>query len=51
MKAKKLVYGVGLNNADYAVRNWFKRKLELAKELAAIQEDPRVAKALVDRYT
>lgn len=30
---------------------WLKRKLELAKELAAIQTDPRVAKALVDRYT
>ena len=29
---------------------WLKRKLELAHELAAIQEDPRVAKALVDRY-
>lgn len=30
---------------------WLKRKLELAKELAAIQTDPRVAKALVDRYS
>lgn len=30
---------------------WRKRKLELAKELAAEQEDPRVAKALIDRYT
>lgn len=30
---------------------WRKRKLELAKELAAIQTDPRVAKALVDRYS
>lgn len=29
---------------------WLKRKLELAHELAAIQEDPRVAKALIDRY-
>ena len=29
---------------------WLTRKLELAHELAAIQEDPRVAKALVDRY-
>lgn len=30
---------------------WRKRKLELAHELAAIQPDPRVAKALVDRYS
>lgn len=30
---------------------WMKRKLELAHELAAIQEDPRVAKALIDRYS
>ena len=30
---------------------WLNRKLELAHELAAIQEDPRVAKALVDRYS
>lgn len=30
---------------------WLKRKLELAYELAAIQEDPRVAKALIDRYS
>ena len=30
---------------------WCKRKLELAHELAAIQTDPRVAKALIDRYS
>lgn len=30
---------------------WLKRKLELAKELAAVQTDPRVAKALIDRYS
>ncbi|HRN97581.1 MAG TPA: hypothetical protein PLZ58_04005 [Candidatus Saccharibacteria bacterium] len=30
---------------------WSKRKLELAHELAAIQTDPRVAKALIDRYS
>lgn len=30
---------------------WMKRKLELAHELAAIQEDLRVAKALIDRYS
>ena len=29
---------------------WLKRKLELAHELASIQTDPRVAKALIDRY-
>lgn len=29
---------------------WLKRKLELAHELAEIQTDPRVAKALVERY-
>jgi len=30
---------------------WQKRKLELAKELAAIQTDPRIAKALISRYS
>lgn len=30
---------------------WLKRKNELAHELAAIQTDPRVAKALIDRYS
>ena len=30
---------------------WLKRKLYLAKELAAIQTDPRVAEALIDRYS
>lgn len=30
---------------------WLKRKLELARELAAIQKDERVAKVLVDRYS
>ena len=30
---------------------WLKRKLELAHELAAIQTDPRVARALIDRYS
>jgi len=29
---------------------WLKRKRELAHELAALQTDPRVAKALIDRY-
>ena len=30
---------------------WLKRKLELAHDLAAIQTDERVAKALIDRYS
>lgn len=30
---------------------WKKRKLELAHELAAIQTDPRVARALINRYS
>lgn len=30
---------------------WLKRKLELTYELAAIQTDERVAKALIERYT
>ena len=30
---------------------WLKRKLELAHELAAIQTDQRVAKALIERYS
>lgn len=34
-----------------AHKAWLKRKLELSYELAAIQTDERVAKALIDRYT
>lgn len=34
-----------------AHETWRKRKLELAHELAAIQADPRIAKALIDRYS
>ena len=34
-----------------AHKAWLKRKLELAHELAAIQSDPRVAKALILKYT
>lgn len=30
---------------------WIKRKLELVHQLAAIQDDERVAKALISRYT
>lgn len=35
---------------EEAHQAWLKAKLELAKRLAAEQADPRVAKALVDRY-
>lgn len=42
---------LGLFNCEQeAHQAWRKRKLELAHELAAIQSDPRVAKALIDRY-
>ena len=34
-----------------AHKAWLKRKLELAHELAAIQEDSRVAEALIERYS
>ena len=34
-----------------AHKAWLKRKLELAYELAAIQTDPRVAEALINRYS
>lgn len=43
---------LGLYTCEQEAHNaWLKRKLELAHELAAIQEDPRVAKALIDRYS
>ena len=34
-----------------AHKAWLKRKLELARQLAAIQTDERVGRALVSRYT
>ena len=34
-----------------AHESWLKRKLELAKELAAIQTDERVTEALINRYS
>ena len=34
-----------------AHETWLKRKFELAHELAAIQTDPRIAKALIERYS
>ena len=43
---------LGLFTTEQEAHNaWRKRKLELAHELAAIQTDPRVAKALIDRYS
>ena len=43
---------LGLFNSEQeAHKAWLKRKLELAHELAAMQTDPRVAKALIDRYS
>lgn len=48
---KKQEY-LGLFTTEQQAHNaWAKRKLELAHELAAIQTDPRVAKALIDRYS
>lgn len=42
---------LGLFFCEQAAHNaWLSRKLELAKELAAEQSDPRVAKALIERY-
>ena len=44
--------GLGYFDCETEAHNaWRKRKLELAKELAAIQADERVAKALIDRYS
>lgn len=43
---------LGLFNSELEAHEaWRKRKLELAYELADIQTDERVAKALIDRYT
>lgn len=48
---KKLDY-LGLFACEQEAHEaWLKRKLELAHELAAIQEDPRVAEALIRRYS
>jgi hypothetical protein len=35
---------------EEAHQAWLKAKIELAKELAAEQTDPRIAKALINRY-
>ena len=43
---------LGLFTCEQEAHNaWLKRKLELAYELSAIQEDPRVAEALINRYS
>ena len=43
---------LGYFNCELEAHNtWAKRKLELAHDLAAIQPDPRVAKALINRYS
>lgn len=43
---------LGLFTCEQQAHNaWVKRKLELAHELAAIQADERVAKALIGRYS
>lgn len=43
---------LGLFTCEQQAHNaWQVRKLELAKELASIQSDPRVAKALILKYT
>lgn len=43
---------LGLFNSELEAHEaWRKRKLELAYDLAAIQTDEKVAKALVNRYT
>lgn len=46
-RSKSLKYHATPEEAHQA---WLKAKLELAKELAAEQDDPRVAKALVEGY-
>lgn len=48
---KKLEYLGYFTCEVEAHQAWLKRKLELARLLAAEQEDPRVATALVDRYS
>lgn len=48
---KKLEYLGLFTSEQEAHEAWRKRKLELAKELAAIQTDTRVAEALIKRYS
>ena len=48
---KKVEHLGRFDSEQEAHEAWLKRKLELAKELAAIQTDSRVAEALIKRYT
>lgn len=48
---KKREYLGRFDSEQEAHNTWAKRKLELAHELAAIQTDKRVAKALIERYS
>lgn len=48
---KKLEHLGLFTSEQEAHEAWRKRKLELAHELAAIQTDPRVAKALIEHYS
>ena len=48
---KKQEYLGLFDSEQEAHQVWLKRKLELAKELAAIQTDDRVAEALIGRYS
>lgn len=48
---KKLEHLGLFTSEQQAHQAWLKRKLELAHELASIQTEKRVAKALIDRYS
>lgn len=48
---KKQEYLGLFTSEQEAHQAWLKRKLELAYELAAIQTDPRVSEALINRYS
>lgn len=48
---KKQEFLGSFDSEQEAHEAWRKRKLELAHDLAAIQADPRVAEALINRYS
>ena len=48
---KKIEHFGLFDSEQEAHEEWLTRKLELAKELSAIQADPRVAEALINRYS
>lgn len=48
---KKIGYLGSFACEHQAHQAWLNRKLELAKELAGVQKDERVAKALIERYS